>query len=189
MNRSDTFDRADTSSAIGTPSDAGSAWSQISGTWGIASNLAYESSTQTQAICVLESSEANGDVQATASVISNCGIVARVSDDSNYILMEVQVNQVRVFKKVAGSFTQLGSTYSGTVSNGDVLKLSVDGSNNIIAHTNGTARVTTSDSHNSTATQHGIRSHLDTSNRLNDFSFTGAGAATGNPWYYYAQQG
>ncbi|HKQ22879.1 MAG TPA: hypothetical protein VJT81_00370, partial [Burkholderiales bacterium] len=38
--RTDNFNRGDTATAIGTPSDGGSAWLQLAGTWGIASNQA-----------------------------------------------------------------------------------------------------------------------------------------------------
>jgi hypothetical protein len=89
-NRTDNFDRADTTNNIGTPSDAGSAWTQSQGTWGIASNAGYESSAAgAQNIAQLEASLADVDVQVTLSNVSagaDAGPVARFADTSNYLL-------------------------------------------------------------------------------------------------------
>src|SRR5688500_3275217 len=125
-NRTDNFNRADTTNGIGTPSDAGSAWSQLSGTWGISSNRAYESANTGQAVCVLEASASNVEVQVTLVTLNvDPGLIARAADDSNYILLAVGTNGFLLYKKVSGSFTQLDS-YVGTISAGAVIKLRVD---------------------------------------------------------------
>jgi len=196
--RSDNFNRADTTNAIGTPSDGGSAWSVQSGTWGIASNRGYTSAASTQGTCVLEASSAVVTVQATlATVGGNPGLVVRASDDNNYIVGVYATGLgpgMAVYKRVASNFIQLGSTYVGTVSANDVMVLDVDASNNIAWKQNGTSRVTAADSHNSTATKHGIRAHEDTTSRFEDFSITdngGGGGGTSAAVFYFhrTQQG
>lgn len=179
MNRADNFNRGDTTNAIGTPSDAGSDWSQLQGTWGISSNQAYESGSSSHAICVLETSESDGDLQVTMAANDNGGLVARASDGSNYILLELSSDtpQMRLFTCIAGAFTQLGSTFSGGMNPGDVYKLTVNGTT-IEGYQNGVLRVSGSSSHNQSETKHGIRSHLNTALRLDDFSFTGTGGGT-----------
>jgi len=175
-NRADNFNRADTSgNNIGTPSDGGSAWiNTLSGSWDIGSNQAKETSGTGQVICVLEASTALATVQATATNLgSNAGLVLCVSDDNNYIVGVFAPGfSMAVYKRVAGSFTQLGSTYGGSISNGDVFALERDASDNIAFKQNGVSRVTATDSFNNTATKHGLRANSDTSVRFDDFSIT-----------------
>lgn len=186
-NRADTFDRAD--GAIGTPSDGGSAWVVIAGAWNVISNRAGMSNLTSLACAVLESSVSNVEVQATIPVLgSTPRLVARLADANNFLLAYTNAGTtMQIYKRVAGTLTQLGSTYSGTVSAGDVLKFRVNG-NDLIFYQNGVARVTTSDGAGASNTQHGIGSHQDTTCRFDDFSITEVvAAATGNPYYYYRQ--
>jgi hypothetical protein len=175
-NRTDNFDRADTTNNIGTPSDAGSAWTQSQGTWGIASNAGYESSAAgAQNIAQLEASLADVDVQVTLSNVSagaDAGPVARFADTSNYLLWIYTIGSsgLRMFKVVAGSFTQLGSTASYTAANGDVLKFTVNGST-LNGYVNGALKVgPQTESAGSTNTKHGLRSFNDSASRFDDFS-------------------
>jgi hypothetical protein len=171
--RSDNFNRADTTSAIGTPSDAGSAWVQQSGTWGISSNQAYESASTVQASCVLEANAANVSVQATIATLSAAvGIVARAADDNNYLVATIVPTQAILYKRVAGSFIQLGATFVGAFSNGDVIKLVVDSGNNITVYQNGVSIITATDSAGSTNTKHGLRANADLTSRFDNFSIT-----------------
>src|SRR5437868_11244363 len=115
-NRSDNFNRADTTNAIGTPSDGGSAWSQVSGTWGISGNAAYESSgAATNLVAALEAAVADVDVQVTipaGGTTLDHGLNARLADDNNYLLWIWTAGGagLGLFKKVGGSFTLLGSS-------------------------------------------------------------------------------
>jgi hypothetical protein len=185
-NRTDNFNRGDTSSAIGTPSDGGSNWVQLSGTWGIASNQGYESAATSQSACVLESSVNTVDVQVTLATVGlSGGVISRAADNNNYILAEYnQFTQIRLFKNVAAAFTQLGSTVTSSFSNGDVIKLSSDGSDQHVYSQNGTPLITATDSAGSTNTKHGIRTHNANDVRFDTFSITdnsggGGGGATG----------
>lgn len=178
-NRTDNFNRADTTSAIGTPSDGGSAWTQQSGTWGISTNQGYESGAGSQTSAVLESSVANVDVQATINVAAaDCGLIARAADDNNYLLLitSTVVGGFTIYKRVAGSFTNIASA-SFTVSNGDVCKFEVDSSNLLQGFQNGVSKVSVTDSAGSTNTKHGIRSNNVSTARFDDFSITALGAA------------
>lgn len=177
--RSDNFNRAD--GAIGTPSDGGSAWVQESGTWAISTNRAHESAVTAQAVCSLQSSASIVDVQATMLEAGGldsgaCGLVARVADDSNYLLY---IPDGRLYKKVGGGFTLMAGFASTTISNGDVLKLSVDGSNLITGYNNGSSIISTTDSAGSTNTKHGIRTHNESGWYFDTFSITDNGGGGG----------
>lgn len=173
--RTDNFNRADSSSSLGTPSDGGSAWTAHVGTWGINSNQAYCSSVTSLACASVESSISDCEVQATLAVVgSAAGLVARLADSNNYILADEIASTVRLFKNVAGSFTSLGS-YSGTTANGDVIKWRGSGSSHTV-YQNGVSRITATDSAGSSNTKHGIRTHNDTTMRIDDFSATALAA-------------
>lgn len=183
--RVDNFNRADSTTALGTPSDAAGDWVAQSGTWGISSNTAYLVSSASNASAVLESSVSNVTASvklATASTF--VGLVARAADNSNYILaiFNKTDTQVLLYKRVAGSFTQLGSTVFGvTINNGDTVSLTIDSANLIDAKVNGSSKITFTDSAGSTNTKCGIWSSTDTVSRFDDFAITGLDAPTGQP--------
>jgi hypothetical protein len=186
-NRTDDFNRADSSSALGTPSDAGSAWVALAGTWGIVSNAAYKvANAATYEAATLESSVSDVDVEVTLTQIGAAaagGLVARATDNSNYIMTQHDAGggNIYLFKRVAGSFTQLGSTYSGGIIPGDVLKLTCNGSS-LTVYKNGVSIITATDSAGSTNTKHGLFSHTagtTDSPRFDTFSITGLGGGGG----------
>src|SRR5438552_14788054 len=117
-NRTDNFNRADSTTALGTPSDGGSDWIAINGTWGISSNQGYKVATDANSQrAVLESSVSNVDVQATLAgnaTSGGGGLVCRLADVNNLIVAAIGANNLvaNIFKIVAGSATQLGSTYT-----------------------------------------------------------------------------
>lgn len=170
--RSDTFDRSNNASSLGTPSDGGSAW-VTSDTWGIVGNAAYNAGANSQSTAVLESSLSDVTIQVTMATVSGVGagaISARWTDASNYLLVHIapSSNVVALFKNVAGSFTLLGSI-SVVVSDGDVFSLICNGST-LTVKQNGITRITATDSFNLTATKHGLRSDSNSAGRFNDFS-------------------
>lgn len=175
-NRTDDFNRADSTTSLGTPSDAGSAWATASGTWGISSNAAYNVGAGTEANAYLESSVSAIEVQVTISTFgSDCGVNARLADVNNLLLGLMTLGTgIRLFKRVSGTYTQLGSTYNGTLASGDVLKLRTDSANALTLYHNGTARVgPVTDAAGSTNTKHGIRAYADSTSRFDTFSITG----------------
>lgn len=180
--RSDNFTRADSSSSIGTPSDAGSAWVVTAGsTWGITTNRGYKvSAAGSFDVAYLEASTTSADAQATFVTLGNSGLVVRFKNDNNFIMGQITAGNAYIWKRVAGTFTQIGSTYTGSTPNGDTWKLSVNGSNNLVLSQNGTSRVTGTDAFNSTQTKHGLMQY-DATGVFDDFSITdtaGGGAYT-----------
>jgi hypothetical protein len=176
-NRTDSFARGDTTNNIGSPSDGGSAWVQQAGVWGISSEQAYESSGDVQCVATLESSVANVDVQATASTVSGqAGLIARFSSTTSYILLVVESSGFTLYRRDGGGFNSIG-TWSGTVSSGDDIKLTCDGTS-VKAYHEGVERISVTESHNQTETKHGIRAHGAVNWRWDDFSITEVGAVT-----------
>lgn len=188
-NRTDNFNRA--TGPIGTPSDGGSAWIQQSGQWIVGAtteaNQAKLNDAAPQATCVLESSVSDVDVQVTFANVassSDLGIVFRSSDDNNYLLAAIDGSggtAIRIFKKVAGSYTQLGTTGTAFASSGDVWKVRANGSS-ITVYQNGVSVRTVTDSTFITNTKHGIRSHGDTAALFDDFSITSLAASFKAAW-------
>jgi hypothetical protein len=194
-NRADTFNRADSSVALGTPSDAGSAWSALSGTWGISSNQARKvTAADGQHIAVLESSAADVEVQCTFPVLENgadAGLVLRVVDTSNYLLVAVRGaggTRLELYKRVAGAETLLGAGDGSNVTAGCVVKAVANGSTINVYVAGLLALGPITESAFSSATQHGIRAYLGTSGdaagspgavRHEDFSITDLGGGGG----------
>lgn len=187
-NRSDDFNRANANLNGATPSDGGSAWSDTAGNnWAVSSNQARVSAALfTRDTALLEASSSVGEVQATFSTLGNAtALVLRAADASNHICSYVSSNSLANYKRVAGSYTQIGSTYTGSVVSGDVIKLGVTSANAISAYVNGTLRVgPNTDSTGSTNTKAGLESLSNlTTVRVDDWSFTdlAGGAATSSP--------
>ena len=173
--RSDDFNRANNASAIGTPSDGGSAWNNSWSTWGINGNRAYEASGATSALATVDSGTSAVEVQVTVAVMSsNAGVCARLSDFNNFIEAQIaSVNGLSLFKRVGGTYTQLGSTYSYTPASGDVVKLRLDAANSITAYVNGVARIgPLTDSAGAANTKHGLWAYSDNTSRFDTFSIT-----------------
>jgi hypothetical protein len=172
-NRTDNFNRAD--GAIGTPSDAGSAWVQNLGTWNVLTNQARITTNDTHATCVLESSVSNVEVQATIPTVGGGvghSIVARCADSSNFIMFQIKSASVEMWKRVGGSFTQLGTTVSNTFVANDVIKLTCDG-NTINGYVNGVLKIgPITESAGSTNTKHGLYANQNSTGRFDDFSIT-----------------
>src|SRR5689334_12682212 len=109
-NRSDDFNRADNASTLGTPSDAGSAWSALEGTWGISSNQAYNPTADGQGTAALESSIADAQVQATLATSGGSGLIGRATDGNNYILFaRADASNVKIYSRVSSSFNELAT--------------------------------------------------------------------------------
>jgi len=167
--RQDNFNRADSAVTIQSPSDGGSNYIINSGTWGISGNQGYLAVAGTQRTAVLETSQTNIATEVTIAVGSgDVGVVVRGLDDDNYIVGTYNKagGQMQIYRRVAGAFTQIGSTYNGTLNDGDVIKLSVDSGNNLVLSQNGVSRVTGNSAAGSTNTKGGIRSSNDTTTRF-----------------------
>jgi hypothetical protein len=193
-NRTDNFNRADSSTALGTPSDGGSDWVEGSLTtaYGISSNHAYTVNSTGYDLAYLESSQSDCTVQVTLS--GNLGVFVglccRLSDASNYWWIGGVSGTLLIDKIVAGSQTTVNTT-SGTFVSGDVIAVILSGST-ITLQQNGSSVLTATDSFNQTATKHGLWTFSGGSSpRWDDFSITGAGGGGGgaHPWWQYLPPG
>lgn len=174
--RTDSFDRADSNTTIGTPSDAGSAWLVGGGTWGIASNLGYKVASDTTGFqsVSLQADVSNVEVQVTLVVGSQAGgPTARVSGNNWLMALWGAAGSTLIcYKNVAGSLTQIGSTYSATLSAGQVTKIRCDSADAISVYVDGTLRVgPVTETAGSTNTRAGLYAY-DIAQRFEDFSIT-----------------
>lgn len=177
--RTDNFNRASVNLSGNTPSDGGSAWVVHAGTWSVTvSNTVNKTATfNANETCSLESSVSDVDVQATYSILGNGGPCARLADNNNFLVVIVTATNAIMYKRVAGTFTQLGTTYGGTTAVNDVWKLTPNGTS-LTARQNGTSRITATDGAGQTNTKHGLYA-FSTTGDWDDFSITGLGATTG----------
>jgi hypothetical protein len=185
-NRTDNFNRANTSSGqLGTPSDGGSAWlepdSQYS--WDISSNAAKTTPAIGWNADALESSISDCDVQATLLGTVNyvAGICGRLTSQANYIEARVTAGVgYNLWARVAGTDTQIGTTYSASPGANEVVKLHMSGTT-IEMYVNGTKVAYGTSSANQTATKHGIFTYGDNVTKFDNFSITGFGSSSYSP--------
>lgn len=159
----DDFNRADSTTTLGT-STSGHVWVPFTSTvWGISSNKAYiQNSAGPQTIAYVESGAGDVTIEATVhktdatNSINRMGVAFRVSDEDNYLFAYfVGTNALRIHKVVAGSGSQIG-TGTVTFANNSVLKVVLSGTS-IEAFQNGVSKVgPITESFNQTATKHGI---------------------------------
>jgi hypothetical protein len=160
---SDTFSRADSTTALGT-ADTGQTWVAGVGTYGISGNKAYPVSAGDGDRAVIETGVVGQKVTATVTVGATTGtgpsvsLIARATDASNGYLFNLSNNtaQARIFKMVAGAYTVLGGAVTANVVDGDAESLSVKGAT-ITVLKNGVVILTTTDSTFTTGTKAGFR--------------------------------
>jgi hypothetical protein len=150
---SDTFTRADSSSALGN-ADTGQTWVQAVGVWGIASSRAYMS-TAVAGIAVIESSHADATVSAVVGTSTvDFGLYFRYVDVNNWWRFVFSSGQWFLQKNVAGTPTTVSNPVA-TLTASDTIAVVLSGSS-ITCKQNGVSVATTSDSQFSTATLHGM---------------------------------
>jgi hypothetical protein len=114
----DSFDRANSAVSLGN-ADVGGAWAAQAGTWGVQTNRAYGATiaNATHGMAVLTSPHlSDGFVEADitlSTVRAAAGLVFRNNDANNTLVMRLlrygSTDTIDLFKRVAGTFTQLGS--------------------------------------------------------------------------------
>lgn len=165
---SDSFNRADAAS-LGS-ADTGQAWTAHVGTWGITSNRASnQSAAPSIETASVNAGIADGEVEVTLAVLGGVpGVVARLTDGSNFLVFLSTGTEVRLWKVVAGAFTLLGS-FTVAVAAGDVLKVRLSGSD-VRAYHNGVERIAVTETHNQAATRHGLYADASNVARWEDFT-------------------
>ncbi len=91
-------------------------WIPVTGVAGITSGQAYAVSLSGDMVTVLETQETDHWVRVSITAIGsgNVGVVARFVDNGNHYLAQVNTSaQLQLFRKVAGSYTQIGSGATG----------------------------------------------------------------------------
>lgn len=173
--RADTFNRANSTTTLGTPSDAGSAWAVNTGTWGILSNAAYQvSGSFTSDFASVEASVTNAAVQATTlNSLGRGGVVGRANAAANdSIAWYCDGSSVFLAKFVGGVVTFLGNSGSTASVTNDRLKLLCESTNQLTGFLNDVALVSVSDSALNTRTQWGIITYDKGVAGMDDFSVT-----------------
>lgn len=120
----DTFNRAD--GAIGT-ADSGQSWTAYNGgTWSVSSNLLGVAESNTRVVA-LDSTVSDGAAEMSFSIGAGSlvGVVFRLADASNYLMLEVSSSAFRIQKRDSGSNTLLTSGSAVSLSSSEVYRLTV----------------------------------------------------------------
>jgi lysophospholipase L1-like esterase len=156
----DNFNRADATATagLGTTSFGALTWTAPPTTqYGITANQAKGTvggSTADQ-VTYLDPAIADVTVSATVASVGDSGIVARLSDQSNFWMLRTGGSNYQLYKKVAGAFSSVFVS-SVAPAAGDKVSLICSGATiQIVA--NGTVLYTATDSFNQTATKCGLR--------------------------------
>jgi hypothetical protein len=126
----DNFTDTDTTTLETHTPSGGTAWTRVDGTAGgakIVSNiLQAAAATNTLYIC---DDQGNADqyVQYKHHNNMNDFVCNRATDSNNFIGIRVTASKVQIYKRVTATFTQLGSTGTTTVNNGDIIRLESSG--------------------------------------------------------------
>lgn len=164
---SDSFNRAN-SASLGN-ADSGQTWTQLQGTHEIVSNRARHTSAVDSDAAVIDCGATH--VIVTAKVYgTQAGLIARCSDINNFYLVFSNNATTAMFKRVAGTYTQLGANVSAPA-DGDTFGISCI-LDQIVMLKNGVAAVTVTDSALTAGTKVGIRSGSPTGIEYDDFLAT-----------------
>lgn len=151
---SDTFDRADSTTTLG------SYWSALSGTWGIGTNKAYAVTGASHNFVThdAETPDVTMTVTVGGSSGGQMGLCFRVTSTGNCYALNFNAGaNITVQKVVSGTFTTVG-TVAGFAATSDVMTLTCKGSQ-ITVKKNGSTVLDFADSTWLTATQHGLYSN------------------------------
>lgn len=178
---SDDFNRADNATTLGT-APTGQTWEVLTpgAIFGITGGKAYRTSagTTNQAIAVINSGVADGDIEVTLDTGADSGVCWRATDDSNYFFVASQ-NGV-IYRRQAGGFNEVAA-FVGSAGGG-TYRIEMRG-NTFTIFKDGAQRATFTDSFQNTATKHGLRVHDTTSALFDNFTVTAitppVGTATG----------
>ena len=173
----DSFDRANSTNSLGN-TDTGQAW--INGVpygtnLGINSNAAY-SAAAVDAAAAVECGSANGSITEVIGTAADfIGILFRYSNSSNYNLVTYYAGASRLAVEGKSGGTTFGGAstagyyVSGSLANGDTLKVTMSGTS-ITIYVNGVSKGTLTISQNASNTKHGVKIN-GTTGRVNSFRF------------------
>jgi len=169
---SDTFNRADSATTMGTTVVGAKTWTPNSNTWGISSNQAYLASATgsgNQATTVVTTDWANVKVKGTYAAAGDSGVCVRSVDDANNFFTSTVTSGSEFWTRVGGGFTSL-ATFAALAA-GDIVEVEMNGTT-FTVRVNNVQVATGTNSARTTATKHGLRINV-TSARWDDWSATG----------------
>lgn len=121
----DTFNRADSASAIGT-GETGTAWTMVQGTWGISSNRAYAVTDTLNDRGWLNPGLSNYVLEVTVRGDFTAGgtyrtpsVVMSYIDGQNMLFFQLLNGAIVLYKRVTSTWTQLATAAQTTASNTD----------------------------------------------------------------------
>lgn len=171
----DSFNRANTSGGLGTP-DVGPTWVNYNGVADVISNQAGFTTVSGDSYAGADVAQADVNVSYIRPTGgSSAGMFLRRSDNSNNLVL-IDDAGLTYYKKVAGSYTQIGSS-ANVLNSTSTLEMDLSGS----SHTclmDGVSQFTATDSFNSTATIHGLFNNGTTAQRWDNWLVTGASSGT-----------
>lgn len=172
MARSDNFNRADSTSLTGSPSDGGAAYvTPAGGGWGISSNQAYCSGSD-GSINVLEDTISDVTLSVDLAVIganSNFGIFYRYTNDGQYNAALIRGPSAGGDLRLLTQGSGVTDSVSHTFVSGDVFVIEANGSS-IVCKVNGATILTATRTENQTATGGGLRGGGESTSRLDNYS-------------------
>lgn len=175
----DTFNRADSTTNLGSTNGVGALdpllWTQHWQPQGIISNRAYMPGASTLGIASVDVGGADVDMSIAVSFDFGAAVF-RLTNLNNYWIagMDPSAGILRLFKAVAGSQSQVGSSIFETIADGDTLRVVASGSS-IKLYRNGVLKLSATDSFNLTATRCGIYTAGSTV-RIDNFSVSTIGS-------------
>lgn len=123
----------------------------------------------TQSCCTVNGfSAANASAECVIGGAGDAGLVVRFQDQNNFYLMALSATQIKLFKRVAGTFTQLGSTV--TYGGSGTVRLTANGTT-ISVSLNGVVQIAVTDSAISAAGKVGMRSNANGGDFFDSFSW------------------
>lgn len=181
----DGFGRTNTVNNIGTP-DIGPAWNQFVGIWGIDTSQGYCSTVSGDSYCGADVAQADVNVTYIRPAGGNsAGIFLRYTNTSNNLVF-IDTAGLTYYKKVAGSYTQIGSS-PNVAGAGQTIEMDTSG-NNHTCKLDGVTQFTATESFNSTATVHGLFTNGNNAQRWDSWLITGAAAGLSIPVAYHQRQ-
>jgi lysophospholipase L1-like esterase len=158
----DSFNRRHSAAGLGAATDGKSYTTYGGAAYGISANRASRSSGPTrESAAVLNTGRSSVDLSMTMVAISSkgAGPVWRLTDANDYFVLDIHgtgTGNAKVYKRVKGKFTQVGSALTRPVGPGSVVRVVHSGAR-ITAFVDGVKAYTALDAFNGSATRHGFR--------------------------------
>ena len=167
----DPFLRADSASSIGV-AQTGEAWTAHTGTWGVKNNAAYCAVRSGDSVATIDTGMADVAVSCEMLYVEDTGVVVRVVDNNNYILvhMNATTGEFQLYKRVGGTYTLLQTATAYLATPGRVYSIVVKTFGTWVeAYINGVARLGQTITDLQTATRVGLRQNTTAPNRWYNF--------------------